>query len=362
MVSSSTGHKRKAVHIDNDKSERIKSAIQSMHRSDDACRYLLHFLSTSVVGKRPKDCFQIWTGTGANGKGLTKNLAAAALGEYYYEPSSALFAHRSVSGSCLSSELAKLKGKRLCISSEAEPGDQLRIGLLKQCTGHDLVQARDLYKSASEFRCNANIVLCFNEVPGVDDPSGAIDRRLDMIHHPFKFVESPKQAHEKQIDTGLHEKFSSKEYGACFLASLIINMYNEHGFNFQAPPEVKAAAKEFIAENDYIGQFIDENFERTENPDDKVMLKDIWDAHSGFLKQLGVRTSAILSQKLRAKGLTPSLLNGLSCLRRLKVKKAETADEWQGRGEWQGRREQQGRRERRPEDHEDDLLDDSPLE
>jgi putative DNA primase/helicase len=129
-----------------------------------------------------------------------------------------------VSGSVLSSELAKLKGKRICIASEAEPGDKLRAGLLKQCTGHDLIQARDLYKSASEFRCHANIVLCFNEIPGVDDSSRGIERRLDLIKHPYKFVDNPIRAHEKAVDKSLQAKFSSKEYGVAFNGFLIITL------------------------------------------------------------------------------------------------------------------------------------------
>ena len=145
MVSLSTGHKRKAVQIDEKINKEILTALENMHESEDVPWYVLNVLATSVVGVRETDRFQIWTGTGANGKGLTKNLCAAAFGDYYYEPASTLFTDRSVSGSCLSSELAKLRGKRLCITSEAEPGDKLRLGLLKQCTGQDMIQARDLY-------------------------------------------------------------------------------------------------------------------------------------------------------------------------------------------------------------------------
>ena len=191
MVSMSCGHKREDVQYDQEINGKITEALENMHASRDSLTYVLNVLATSVVGIRETDRFQIWTGTGANGKGLTKNLCAAAFGSYYYEPAITLFTDRSVSGSCLSSELAKLRGKRLCITSEAEPGDKLRPGLLKQCTGHDLIQARDLYKSASEFQCVANLILMFNEVPGVEDSSEAIERRLDLIRHPHKFVDNP---------------------------------------------------------------------------------------------------------------------------------------------------------------------------
>jgi hypothetical protein len=97
---------------------------------------MVNTLATSVVGDHLNDVFHIWSGTGANGKGLTNNLVATSFGEYYYEPSACLFASQSISGLVPSSELAKLKGKRVVIASEAEPGDKHRYGVLKQCSGH----------------------------------------------------------------------------------------------------------------------------------------------------------------------------------------------------------------------------------
>ena len=77
------------------------------------------------------------------------------------------------------------------MSSEGEPGDKLRAGLFKNATGHDRIQARDLYKSESEFRFKANTVLCFNENPSVDDNSGGIARRFALVNFSFKFVDEP---------------------------------------------------------------------------------------------------------------------------------------------------------------------------
>jgi len=100
-------------------SAEISKVLGSMHEPD-VLDYSIRYLATSVVGERRNGTFTIWSKTGANGKGLTKNLAAAAFGGYYYEPDQALFASRSVSDSCLSSsDVTKMKGKRLIITSDA---------------------------------------------------------------------------------------------------------------------------------------------------------------------------------------------------------------------------------------------------
>eukprot|EP00873_Tetraselmis_striata_P039780 jgi/Tetstr1/460044/TSEL_005364.t1 len=339
MISMSVGHTQADVEahmIGSDIGREIIDAIETMHASDEVLWYVLQTLATSVVGDRPNDRFQIWSGTGGNGKGLVKNLVSSALGQYYYEPTAGLFATRSVTGSVLSSELAKLKGKRICIASEAEPGDTLRAGLLKQCTGHDLIQARDLYKSASEFRCVANIVLCFNEIPGVDDSSGGIERRLDLIRYPFKFVDSPSLPHEKQVDRSLQKKFSSKVFGAAFLSSLI-KIFNDTGFAFDPPESVKQEARDFLGENDLVGQFLNVFYEETGEYSDFVTLSDIWgqlrSARDFSDQMVDVKQSRQLCQKLRNKGLAISKAKGVTVLRNYKAREGEErGGGWRGSG------------------------------
>jgi len=92
-------------------------------------------LATSFHGDRPNDKFMTSIGTGANGKGMIKTFFSKAFGDYFYEPGQAIFANRAVSRSCLSNELAKLKGKRICMTSECKAfNDKLCVGVLKKCT------------------------------------------------------------------------------------------------------------------------------------------------------------------------------------------------------------------------------------
>ena len=190
----------------------------------------------------------------------------------------------------------------------------------RQC---DTIQARDLYQPAGEFQCKANIVLCFNEVPGFDDASGGMERRLDMINYPFKFVDNPQLAHEKKIDTKLAGILSSKECGACFLA-ILIKRFNERWFAFETPEVVKIASKEFANENDVIGQFLEARFVRTSNSNDKIKLTDmftIW-KKSDYASQLKATRVCDLSQKLKAKGFTDLMysLGGALYIRCFRIK------------------------------------------
>jgi hypothetical protein len=143
MVTMSVGFtKSQVLDCDLTTQARIIATWKDMH-PDDVFEYNMKKLATSVHGIRTNDKFYIWTGAGANSKGLTKTIFIKAFCDYFNEPGQIVFASRDVSRSCLSSELAKLKIKRLCMTSECETvNGKLRVCVLKQCTDHDKIQAR----------------------------------------------------------------------------------------------------------------------------------------------------------------------------------------------------------------------------
>jgi phage/plasmid-associated DNA primase len=98
--------------------------------------------------------FRFGWGRGGNGKGVSKIAFKRAFGTYFYEENGDMFASRSVgSSSSAYYNLAKLEAKRVCMQSECESGDKLRIGLLKQCSCKDTVSARALYQDSGSFEC-----------------------------------------------------------------------------------------------------------------------------------------------------------------------------------------------------------------
>jgi phage/plasmid-associated DNA primase len=192
-----------------------------MH-NPEVFEYIVNTLATFVHGDRPNDMFQIWTGTGANGKDLAKTIFAKAFGDYFKELGQAVFANRAISGSYLSNESAKLKGKIICMTSECEAvNDKLRVGIRMQCTCHDKIQARGLYQEASEFKVLANIVMMFNEVLGCDDNKYGVERRVDLINFTKKYilVVNPENGKHRLLDNSLQASFSIKEYGAAFMST-----------------------------------------------------------------------------------------------------------------------------------------------
>jgi phage/plasmid-associated DNA primase len=116
--------------------------------------------------------------------------------------------------------------------------------------------------------------LCFNEIPGVDDSSGGIERRLRLLRFKNKFMETPTMEFHRPIDTTVQAKFCSKMYGAAFLAYLI-RTFNEHGFAFETPTSVRDDAKNYVGDDNILGEFMETYFE-VASDGNFVSLKEVW--------------------------------------------------------------------------------------
>ena len=107
--------------------------------------------------------------------------------------------------------------------------------MLKQCTWHDKIQARDMWCSASEFYCVANIIMMFGDVPGCDDSSGGMARSLEFIDYLKVYNENPDaKKNEMLINNDLLGLFDSAPYAATFFAYLI-DKFKATGFKIHVP-------------------------------------------------------------------------------------------------------------------------------
>jgi P4 family phage/plasmid primase-like protien len=318
MITMSTGHLTSDVSVVD---AAIEKRILDFHNDilgAAESEYLQSLFGYIVAGTRERDKFQIFTGRGRNGKGLLKVLWTEALGEYSYEPKSVVFMSRSISGSVLSSELHKMKGKRLAISSEIEARDTLAGGLMKELTGGDKNQSRTLYGEAIESKCTANIVMLCNEMPGVDDESEGFALRLEVMNFGNIYKIDPTLPHEKMIDTSLRGMFET--FGAQMLR-MAINRYHLTGHEFSTPAAVKETSHQFLSENSIIELFVGEYYEVTQNYSDKVSLGDMHLVYlaSPYKTQLNLPRRTDLSGKLRLKGYKITTPGGYAYIRNIRL-------------------------------------------
>ena len=266
----------------------LNKYFEQVFIDEDIREYVKLLLCSYIQGHTPDEKFHIWTGTGANSKSKLIELFSNALGGYAgIFPVSLLTQKRSACG-VASPEMAKAKGKRFMTFSEAEEGDQIRVGLMKELTGGDLITARPLFKEPIEFKPQFKLLLTCNKLPHIPSSDGGTWRRLRVVPFKSKFTSKPDptKKNEFMIDTNLSKNF---EIWKETLMSLLIHKFNDYKrFGIKEPSEVLKFTNKYKADTDLNFQFIQDNIEKTDNKNDFINMNELFSTYKIWFKESGL--------------------------------------------------------------------------
>jgi putative DNA primase/helicase len=219
----------------------------------DLAQYLQKALGYALTGDTSLEClFILYGATSRNGKGTTMETFLQIVGDYGKtsnpEMLSTKFGNTNASGP--SEEIARLAGIRFVNISEPEKKITFNAALVKRMTGNDTLNARFLHENSFDFKPNFKIFINTNYKPSVSDMTLFYSCRLKLI--PFK-----RHFEEHEQDKGLKSFFAEETN-----LSAIFNWCYEGYKRFRAegledPDAVTTATKEYEAESDRVGQFVD---------------------------------------------------------------------------------------------------------
>lgn len=210
--------------------------------------YIQKAVGYSATGSTSEQVMFILFGGGRNGKSVFINTIADILGTYSKTMSASSIMVKP-NGNGANSDIARLEGARMVVSSEPNEGVRLDEGLVKQLTGGDTVTARFLYGKEFEFEPQFKIWLATNHKPIIRGTDDGIWRRLMMI--PF-LVQIP----EDKVDKKLSAKLKSESIG---ILNWIVDgaiKWQKEGLN--PPAVVTKASKEYRDEMDTITLFVND--------------------------------------------------------------------------------------------------------
>ncbi len=190
----------------------------------------------------------------SNGKSKLTELYQKAFGDYCGSFNVSMLTQKRGMASGTNSELVKAKGKRFMILQEPSEKEKINVGLMKELTGGDRVQARGLYKEPIEFKPQFKLVLACNDLPSVPATDQGSWRRVAVLQFISKFVDKPKQQYEFKLDDQLSEKLDL--WKETFMSILIkyYKLYLETGIIY--PQEVLESTEQYRRENDCYSDFI----------------------------------------------------------------------------------------------------------
>tara|TARA_B100001094_G_scaffold23379_2_gene19813 strand:+ start:1380 stop:4226 length:2847 start_codon:yes stop_codon:yes gene_type:complete len=198
--------------------------------------YMWEHMASTLLGTNENQTFNIYNGSGANGKSKLVELMGIVLGEYKGTVPISLVTQKRSNIGGTSSEIYNLIGTRYAVMQEPSKNDSINEGIVKELTGGDPIQCRALFKDSVTFIPQFKLVVCTNCMFDVKSNDDGTWRRLRKVDFLSKFTDKPYNdpnfpikdyKYQFKIDQKLDEKF--KSWAPVLLSMLVDIAFEKQG-------------------------------------------------------------------------------------------------------------------------------------
>ena len=242
----------------------IKDFMRKLFPNENLRNYMWQHLASCLLGSNSNQTFNIYTGVGSNGKSVLVQIMALILGDYKGTVPISLITQKRLGIGGTSSEVAQLKGLRYAVMNEPSKGDVINEGIMKEITGGDPIQARELYKQSITFVPQFKLACCTNTLFDIKSNDEGTWRRIRVVDFMAKFVDNPSKNpddHEFKKDKTLSKRFP---IWAPVFASMLIEILKETKGNVEDCEEVLMASRSYRENQDCLAKFVAEKIRKFE--------------------------------------------------------------------------------------------------
>ena len=272
--------------------EEINDFMNKLFPKEELREYMWEHLASCLTGTNENQTFNIYTGSGANGKSKLVELMQKVLGEYKGTIPSTLITQKRTSIGTTSSEVYQLIGKRYAVMQETSKGDTINEGIMKEITGGDPIQCRALFKDSVTFTPQFKLVVCTNTLFDIKSNDDGTWRRIRVCEFKSKFIKNPYNnpefpvkdyPYQYEVDTRIDEKF--KRWIPVFLSMLVNIVFKTKG-RVNDRPCVLDPTNNYRNEQDVILEYCTENIEVHDAPcKNPLKLGIIYDSFKQWYSQ-----------------------------------------------------------------------------
>ncbi len=254
--------------------------------------YFLQVLSTCLSGKQYFEKFFVLTGSGSNGKSKLIDLIQSSLGNYYHQMNVSALCSRRGASNAADPELAMLRGRRFVAFQEPSKDEPINVGKLKEWSGGDTIQCRELYKGPIKFKSQAKWFLICNDIPDIPSDDDGTWRRLTVINFPSKFIprsEMTGRDYEYERINNMNEKLEELKEPFMWLLLEYYKDFKElmKSTGLMEPKEIIEATNNERKKNNPIKQFIDDRIVYSPNRTDKFNITEIYNVFRNYMTDSG---------------------------------------------------------------------------
>ena len=249
--------------------QEIYQFINALFPNEELRGYMWEHLSSVLIGTNSNQTFNIYTGSGANGKSKLVELMGKTLGDYKATvPITLITQSRNTIGST-SPEIVQLMGVRYACMQEPSKGDKINEGIMKEITGGDPLVGRALFKDSVTFIPQFKLVVCTNVLFEIKTNDDGTWRRIRVCDFMSKFNDAPYEDENRfpksnfpyqfKIDRQLDKKFN---IWAPVLASILVDLAFKKEGKVKDVPIVTAVSDKYRNSQDYLSEFVKEKIIR----------------------------------------------------------------------------------------------------
>ena len=255
----------------------IKSFMDKLFPIASLNQYMWDHLSSCLIGVNINQTFNIYRGSGSNGKSILADLMSLAFGEYKGTVPITLVTEKRSSIGGTSSEIVQLKGLRYAVMQEPSKNTKINEGIMKELTGGDPLQGRALYSESETFEPQFKLVVCTNHLFDIQSNDDGTWRRIRICDFLAKFVdENEKHTDDTPYvfpkDKDLKDKLP--KYAPVFMSMLVKRVFETDG-HVKDCDVVTSASNRYRQGQDVIAGFMSEMIAKTGNTKDRIKKQEL---------------------------------------------------------------------------------------
>jgi P4 family phage/plasmid primase-like protien len=244
---------------------------------EDLNKYMWNHLASCLIGTNMNQTFNVYHGSGSNGKSILADLMSMTLGDYKGTVPITLVTEKRNAIGGTSSEIIQLKGIRYAVMQEPSKGVKLNEGIMKELTGGDPIQGRALYCESETFEPQFKLVVCTNNLFDIESNDDGTWRRIRKCDFVSKFIDED-ETHTDETpyiypkDKTLKEKLP---LFAPIFASMLVKIAFETDGDVPDCEHVLNASNKYRNGQDHIAAFVKENILKTGDTRDRIRKQEL---------------------------------------------------------------------------------------
>jgi putative DNA primase/helicase len=241
-------------------------------------RFLQRYLGYCLTGHVSEHAFVFAYGTGANGKGTFIGTLAKIFGDYTCVADTATFIASNQERH--PTDIAKLCGARLVVAQETQKGRRWDEAKIKTLTGGDKLTGRFMRQDYFDFDPTHKLFIIGNHKPRLTTVDEAMRRRLLFVPFTVQILAAER-------DSKLAHKLEAEH--PAILRWAVDGCLGWRRIGLAPPDSIRAATEAYLADQDTVGQWLDEEVNTKAGDSAFIRTADLFAAWRGWCEKRNLR-------------------------------------------------------------------------